>query len=72
MAGPIAPDAVIDSTARLFGFNSVGTGCRVGAGVTLENSILWPGAQITSRSRLRNCIVRSDRKVDGEHSDSDI
>lgn len=68
----IAPDAQIDPTAQLSGFYSIGTGCRVGAGASLENTILWPGAQIASRSRLRNCIVRSQRKAEGELSDTDI
>ena len=68
----IAPDAQIDASARLSGFYSIGAGCTVGAGATIENTILWPGAQIASRSHLRNCIVRSDRKAEGEHSDTDI
>ncbi len=69
---PIAPDAMIDPSARLAGFYSVGASCRVGAGAILENTILWPGAQIASRSHLRNCIVRSHRKAAGEHNDTDI
>lgn len=68
----IAGDAQIDSTARLRGFYSVGAGSRVGPNATLENTILWPGAQIASHCQLRNCIVRSHRNVEGEHSDTDI
>ena len=68
----IAADAVVDPSARLSGFYSVGAGCHVGEGAILENAILWPGAQIASRSRLRNCIVRSNRKAEGEHIDTDI
>ena len=68
----VAADAAIDPSARLFGFYSVGAGCRVGAAAILENTILWPGAQIASRCHLRNCIVRSDRKAEGEQSDTDI
>jgi NDP-sugar pyrophosphorylase family protein len=68
----VAADAAIDPSARLSGFYSVGAGCHVGAGAILENTILWPGAQIASRCRLRNCIVRSHRKVEGEQSDTDI
>ena len=69
---PVAADAVVDPSARLSGFCSVGARCRVGAAAILENTILWPGAQIASRSHLRNCIVRSDRDVEGEHNDTDI
>jgi mannose-1-phosphate guanylyltransferase len=68
----IAADAVVDPSACLSGFYSVGAGCRIGAAATLENTILWPGAQIASRCHLRNCIVRSHRKAEGEHSDIDI
>jgi NDP-sugar pyrophosphorylase family protein len=68
----VAEDAEIDPTARLAGFYSVGAGCRVGPGATVENTILWPGAQIASRACLRNCIVRSERKAQGELSDTDI
>jgi NDP-sugar pyrophosphorylase family protein len=69
---PVAVDAVVDPSARLSGSCSVGAGCYVGAGAILENTILWPGAEIASRSHLRNCIVRSHRKAEGEHSDTDI
>lgn len=68
----VAPDAVVDPSARLFGFYSIGAGCRVGAGVLLENTILWPGAQIASRSDLRNCIVRAQQKAEGVLRDIDI
>jgi NDP-sugar pyrophosphorylase family protein len=68
----VAPGARIDSTARLSGFYSIGAGCQIGAETTVENTILWPGAQIASRSRLRNCIVRSHHTAEGELSDTDI
>lgn len=68
----VSPDARIDSTARLSGFYSIGAGCQIEAGATLENTILWPGAQIASRSHLHNCIVRSQRKAQGDLSDIDI
>jgi mannose-1-phosphate guanylyltransferase len=68
----IAPDARIDPTARLSGFYSIGADCRVGAGATIEDTILWPGAQIASRSHLRTCIVRTQRKAEGDLCDTDI
>jgi mannose-1-phosphate guanylyltransferase len=68
----LAPDAVVDASAQLSGFYSIGAGCRVGADAVVENTILWPGAQIASRSHLRNCIVRSHRKAEGQLSDIDI
>jgi mannose-1-phosphate guanylyltransferase len=69
---PIARDAIIDPSAQLIGSCSIGASCRVGAGAILENTILWPGAQIASRSHLSNCIVRSYRNAEGEHCDTDI
>ncbi|MEY2494725.1 MAG: mannose-phosphate guanylyltransferase [Verrucomicrobiota bacterium] len=68
----IAADALVDSTATLKGSCSIGARSYVGAGAVLENTIIWPGAQIASRSHLRNCIVRSHRKAEGELSDIDI
>jgi mannose-1-phosphate guanylyltransferase len=68
----VARDAEVHPSATLSGFYSIGAGCRVGADVSLENTILWPGAQIASRARLRNCIVRSDHVAEGELSDTDI
>ena len=68
----VAADADVDPSASLLGFCAIGAGSRVGADATLENTILWPGAQIASRSHLRNCIVRSERKAEGILSDTDI
>ena len=68
----IAPDAIVDPSAQLRGFYSLGAGCRIGAGAILENTIVWPGAQIAARSHLRNCIVRANQKAEGHLSDIDI
>lgn len=68
----VAGDAEIDPSARLLGFTSIGPGCRVGADAVLQDTILWPGAQIASSSHLHNCIVRSHRKTEGVLSDTDI
>lgn len=65
-----APDAQIDPSATIDRFSVVGAGCAVGAGVTLEESILWPGAQIASRTVLKRCIVRASRAVAGKHTDA--
>jgi NDP-sugar pyrophosphorylase family protein len=68
----VASDAEVDPSAQLSGFNSIGTGCRVGTEAILHDTILWPGAQIASRSDLRNCIVRADQKAEGTLRDVDI
>jgi mannose-1-phosphate guanylyltransferase len=68
----IHPTAVIDSTAKLHGFSVAGKNCRVGEGAILEDTILWPGAQIASRSELLRCIVRTRQETTGTHRDADI
>ncbi len=64
--------AIVDPTAELRGCCVIGKDCRVEAGAILEDTIVWPGSQITSRSELYGCIVRSHRKVDGVHRKIDI
>ncbi len=68
----IASSAIVDSSAQLRGCTVVGRNCRVGAGAILEDTILWPDAEIASQSRLEACIVRSRKKVTGIHRDIDI
>jgi mannose-1-phosphate guanylyltransferase len=64
--------AQMEEGAQLRGCSVAGANARVGADAILEDTILWPGAQIASRSRLQNCIVRSDRKAQGTLHDLDI
>jgi len=68
----VAASAVVDRTAQLRGCTVVGRDCRVGAEAILEDTILWPGAQIASKSHLRGCIVRANQKASGIHRDIDI
>jgi len=68
----VAASAIVDPSAQIRGCSVVGENCAVGADVVLDDTIVWPGAQIASRSRLRNCIVHSRQKVDGEFSDLDL
>jgi mannose-1-phosphate guanylyltransferase len=68
----IHPSAIIDPTVQLRGCSVVGRNCRVEAGAILDDTILWPGAQIASRSELVGCIVRSHQKVSGIHRNIDI
>ena len=71
---PAAVDksAEIAASANLLGCSVVGPGCRVGSDAVLEDTILWTGAQIASRSHLSHCIVRSHQSVSGVHSDAVI
>ena len=67
-----ASSAIVDSSAQLRGCTVVGRNCRVGADAILEDTILWPDAEIASQSRLEACIVRSRKKITGIHRDIDI
>jgi len=68
----VAGSAVVDASAELRGCSVVGEYCRVDAQAILEDTILWPGAQIASQSQLQGCIVRSQKKASGIHRDIDI
>lgn len=68
----VADSAVIDPTARIEGSSVIGAECRVGANALVRDTIVWPGANIASRSELQGCIVRSRKAVHGNHRDADI
>jgi NDP-sugar pyrophosphorylase family protein len=68
----MASSATVDSSAQLRGCTVVGRNCRVGADSILDDTILWPDAEIASQSRLEACIVRSRKRVTGIHRDIDI
>ena len=64
----LAPDAQIAPSAQIRGASAIGAGCRIGAEAVVEDSVLWPGAEIASRARLKSCIVRAHRAVEGTHT----
>jgi mannose-1-phosphate guanylyltransferase len=68
----IAASSIIEPGAQVRGCTVVGANCRVGAEAVLEDTILWPDAEIASQSRLEACIVRSRKKVRGIHHNIDI
>jgi mannose-1-phosphate guanylyltransferase len=68
----VHPTARIGDGAQLRGASVAGAGVHIEAGAVLENTIAWPGAQIASRSELRNCIVRAHRRAEGILRDIDI
>jgi len=71
-AASVHPTARVDATAQLRGCSAVGSNCEVGAGVVLEDTILWPAAQIASNARLISCIVRARKRVTGAHHNIDL
>jgi mannose-1-phosphate guanylyltransferase len=68
----IAGNAIVEPSAQLRGCTVVGANCRIGTEAILEDTILWPDAEIASQSRLETCIVRSRKKVSGIHRNIDI
>ena len=68
----VAADATIESGAEVRGCSSIGAGCHVGADALIEDSILWAGARIASRSQLKDCIVRAHRSAEGALTDAMI
>ncbi len=68
----VHPTAKIGVGAELRGCSVVGAGAEIGAGTILEDTIVWPRAQISSRSELRNCIVRAGQKAEGILRDTDL
>ena len=68
----VHPQAEIAPDARVLGASVVGAGARVGAGAVVEDSILWPGAEIASNARLANCIVRTSQRAGGDARDRDF
>lgn len=68
----IAKSAIVDPSAQLRGCTVVGRDCHVGPEAILDDTILWPGSEIASQSRLDGCIVRARKKVSGIHRDVDI
>jgi len=69
---PVHKTAIVDPSAQLRGCTAIGRDCRVGAGAILEDTILWPRAEIASKSHLEGCIVRSEKKASGIHRNIDI
>ncbi len=68
----VAKSAIVDPSAQMRGCSVIAENCHVGAGAVLEDTILWPGSQITSKSQLHGCIVGSQKKVSGVYRNSDI
>ncbi len=68
----IAPDTTIDPGVEVRGFSCIGFGCHVGTGAVIDDSILWPGAQIASHAQLKSCIVRTRHSAEGALTDAVI
>lgn len=61
----VAKSATIEPGVQLRGLTILGADCYVGAEAVLQDTIVWPGAQIASRSELQSCIVRTRQRAEG-------
>ncbi len=69
---PVHPTARVHPSAVLRGQTVLGRDVSVGEGALVQDCIAWPGAEIRSQSRLRNCIIRARKKAGGDLRDQDI
>jgi NDP-sugar pyrophosphorylase family protein len=68
----IAPSALVEPGAEPMGATAIGADARIGQGARLENTIIWPGAEVAVGSTLVNCIVTGKAPVSGAHTDADL
>lgn len=68
----IDPTAEIAPTAAIRGATAIGPGVRVGDHASVNDSIIWEGAEIASGTLLNRCIVTDGQSVDGIHSHADF
>ncbi len=61
----VHPTAEIEAGVELLGCTVLGAGAQIGRGTKLDDTIVWPGAQIASSSELLRCIVRTRQKAAG-------
>jgi len=68
----ISPSASIAPSARLEGFCAVADGCVIGENAVIEDSILWPEANVAAGSHLRSCVVAGSVVISGRHDNVDF
>lgn len=68
----IHPTAEIAPTATIRGATAIGPGVRVGPHASVNDSLIWEGAEIASGTLLNRCIVTDSQRVDGIHSHADF
>jgi len=68
----IHPTASVHSSARLEGSTVVSANCVVGEGAVLQDTLLWPHAEVSPGTFLKDCIVSCGTVVSGNHVGSDL
>ncbi|MDR3404034.1 MAG: sugar phosphate nucleotidyltransferase [Chthoniobacter sp.] len=68
----IHPTAEIAPTATISGATAIGAGARIGEHASVNDSLVWEGAEIASGTLLNHCIVTDGQRVEGIHSHADF
>ncbi|MEP6670801.1 MAG: sugar phosphate nucleotidyltransferase [Chthoniobacter sp.] len=68
----IDPTAEIAPTATISGATAIGPGARIGEHASVNDSLVWEGAEIASGTLLNHCIVTDGQRVEGIHSHADF
>jgi mannose-1-phosphate guanylyltransferase len=61
----ISADAHVAESALIGPFVSVGSGCVIEPGATVQNSVLWDNVRVKSSAVVRDCIVGSYVTLEG-------
>jgi len=64
--------AAVDREATLAGWNWLGPDCRVRAGATVENSVLWAGAIVEPGAHVSGSVVREGMIASGTVRDTAV
>lgn len=68
----IHPTAQIAPTATISGATAIGPGARVGDHASVNDTLVWEGAEIASGTLLNHCIITDSQRVEGIHSHADF
>lgn len=68
----IHPTAQIAPTATISGATAIGPDARIGAHASVNDSLVWEGAEIASGTLLNHCIITDNQRVEGIHSHADF
>ncbi|OAI41850.1 hypothetical protein AYO41_05140 [Verrucomicrobia bacterium SCGC AG-212-E04] len=68
----ISPQAQVGAGVRVLGSSAIGAGAILGDGAIVEDSLIWPGAEVAEGAKLRQCIVRGGSVAAGDLKGKDI
>jgi mannose-1-phosphate guanylyltransferase len=66
------PASVLVPPVTQRGMVFIGEGAVIGAGVTLEDTVVWPGGRVEDGANLTRCIVRTGQTAHGVMVDADV